>query len=286
MTMRDLPPPRFPLFSWILMLGIGLIACGDGEAPKESPAQATSSPSIPVITYSVVNQYPHDPQAFTQGLEFEGGYLYESVGLHGRSDLREYLPETGEIIRRKQLDPQFFAEGLTLLNDKIYQLTYKEKLGFVYSRSSFEELKRFPLPTAEGWGMTNNGEHIIYGDGSSRLYFLDTNSLTIVRQISVHGPRGPVENLNELEWINGYIYANQWQSEYILKIDPQTGAVKGRADLTELRRQAGIPEWHRARSDRDPEVLNGIAYDPDQDRLFITGKNWPYLFQIRLHESH
>lgn len=286
LIMKVLIAPLIPCFWLALFLGMGLVSCGEGESRQDKPAEKAPVARVPQITYSVVNQFPHDPEAFTQGLEYEGGYLYESVGLHGRSDLRKYRPETGEIAMRKQLDPQFFAEGLTLMNDKVYQLTYKEKMGFVYRKSDFQELKRFPLPTEEGWGMTNNGEHIIYGDGSRNLYFLDTNTLSIVHQISVHDPRGPVENLNELEWINGYLYANQWQTEFILKIDPQSGAVVGRVDLSELRRQAGIPAWNMARSDRDPEVLNGIAYDQEQDRLFVTGKNWPYLFQIRLHEGH
>ncbi len=273
-------PLRFNRLT-LFLLGFGLSACQEGNEGASDAVQ--SRPSIPVISYSVVNKFPHDPAAFTEGLEYEQGYIYESVGLHGRSDLRKYSLESGTIAQQHRLEPQYFAEGITIVEDKIYQLTYRERIGFIYRKSDFKEIGRFPIPTDEGWGMTNNGAEIIFGDGSDQLYFLDTANLQVQKTLSVFDHRGPVRHINELEWIKGYIYANQWQTEYILKIDPQTGEVVGRADFSDLRRQAGIPAWNMARSDRDPEVLNGIAYDRENDRVFITGKNWPHLFEIRFH---
>lgn len=176
---------------------------------------------------------------------------------------------------------KYFGEGLTVLNNKIYQLTYHEKTGFVYDLATLKQLQTFSFSNNEGWGMTNDGTNLIYGDGTSYLYYMDPATFREVRRIQVHDSYGPVESINELEYIKGYIYANQWQTDNIYKID-STGKVVGRADLSTLRERTGIPPLEAANTQGAPEVLNGIAYDAENNRIFVTGKYWPKLFEIRL----
>ncbi|NLZ44530.1 MAG: glutaminyl-peptide cyclotransferase [Clostridia bacterium] len=224
-------------------------------------------------TYVVINQFPHDPQAFTQGFLYSNGYFYEGTGLYGRSSLRKVKLETGEVIKERELTENLFGEGIALYKNKIIQLTWRENLGLVYDRESFAVLEVFSYPT-EGWGLAYDGKHLIMSDGSSTLTFLDPETFAPVRRIQVTSSRGPVENLNELEYIKGEIYANVWLTDYIVRIDPQTGRVTGWIDLSSL-----LPrETVRGVVD----VLNGIAYDHEQDRLFVTGKLWPFIFEIRL----
>ncbi len=224
-----------------------------------------------LYTYEVVNTYPHDETAFTQGLVVENDSLYESTGLYGDSSLRRVELLTGSILQMHLLPAEFFGEGLTLLDDRLIQLTWKSETGFVYDKNSFEVLQEFSYPT-EGWGITHNGSHLIMSDGTATLHFLDPGTFEAIHQIEVYGD-GAVTRLNELEYINGRIYANIWMEETIAIINPETGYVEGWIDLSGLRN----PE------DQDPyDVLNGIAYDETDDRLFVTGKRWPQLFEIQL----
>lgn len=222
-------------------------------------------------SYEVINTYPHDESAFTQGLVFENGSLYESTGLYGYSTLRRVALETGDILQMIMLPDEFFGEGLTCFDDRLIQLTWKSKTGFAYDKCSFDLLQEFSYST-EGWGITHDGTHLIMSDGTAILHFLDPETFEEVRQVAVYD-HGEVTRLNELEYIDGKIYANIWMEETIAIINPQTGQVEGWIDLSNLRN----PE------NQDPnDVLNGIAYDEDDDRLFVTGKRWSQLFEIRL----
>jgi len=234
---------------------------------------STNSNVIPVYTYKVVNTYPHDRSAFTEGLVFEDGFLYEGTGLHGRSTLRRVKFETGEILQICELPPQLFGEGVTIYGDKIIQLTWQSHIGFVYDKYNFKLLQEFNYPD-EGWGITHDGKHLIMSDGTSTLHFLDPETFEEIDQIEVYANDIPVTRINELEYIQGEIYANIWQTDRIARIDPLTGQVVGWIDLK------GIlsPEVDSETVD----VLNGIAYDAKNDRLFVTGKFWPKLFEIEL----
>jgi glutaminyl-peptide cyclotransferase len=222
--------------------------------------------------YRVVNVFPHDPQAFTQGLLYRDGYLYESTGLYGRSDLRRVRLETGEVLARRPIDPRYFAEGLADFGNRLIQLTWQENTGFIYELETFALIGTFSYP-GEGWGLTSDGERLIMSDGTAELRFLDPDTLAETSRVTVMQAGVPVDNLNELELIDGSVYANIWQSDEIVIIDPATGRVTGRIDMQGL-----LPPEVRARVD----VLNGIAWDEQGDRLFVTGKLWPSLFEIRL----
>jgi glutamine cyclotransferase len=225
-------------------------------------------------TYNIVNVYPHDKNAFTEGLVFEDGFLFESTGLYGNSTLRRVELETDKILQLYPLQSQFFGEGITIINNNLIQLTWQEHKGFVYDKYSFDLLQEFSYPT-EGWGLTNNGSLLIMSDGTANLYFLDPETLAKVGQVEVHD-NASVTGLNELEYVKGDVYANIFGEEKIAIINPQTGQVRGWIDL------AGIQNM----ANQDPNnVLNGIAYDRQGDRLFVTGKMWPQLFEIKLVPS-
>ena len=232
-----------------------------------------NSDTIPVYTYNIVNIYPHDPGAFTQGLVFENGVLYEGTGGFGNSTLRRVELETGAILQIRELSAQFFGEGITIYGNKIIQLTWQSNIGFVYDKNSFELLQGFNYST-EGWGITHDGERLIMSDGTSTLHFLDPETFEEIGQLEVFDNDGPVIRLNELEYIQGEIYANVWQTDRIARIAPETGQVIGWVELGGL----------LTTEDRlEPvDVLNGIAYDANTDRLFVTGKLWPKLFEIEL----
>ena len=234
---------------------------------------SANSNVIPVYSYKVVNTYPHDRSAFTEGLVFEDGVLYEGTGLRGYSNLRRVKLETGEILQICELLPQFFGEGVTIYGDKIIRLTWQSNIGFVYDKYSFKLLQEFNYPD-EGWGITHDGKHLIVSDGTSTLHFLNPDTFEEISQIEVSANNIPVTRINELEYIQGEIYANIWLTELIARIDPLSGQVIGWIDLK------GIlsPEDDSEAVD----VLNGIAYDPKNSRLFVTGKFWPKLFEIEL----
>ena len=222
-------------------------------------------------TYEVVKVYPHDEDAFTQGLVIDSGVLYEGTGLWGRSSLRRVDLETGSVEQVYSLPGDVFGEGITVFGDRIIQLTWRSHKGFVYDKGSFELLQEFSYPT-EGWGITNNGSLLIMSNGSANLYFLDPETFTKVGQVEVHD-NGPVTELNELEYINGEVYANVWGEDRIAVINPVSGQVTAWIDLTGIYTQEVT----------DPNsVLNGIAYDADGGRLFVTGKLWSQLFEIKL----
>jgi len=223
-------------------------------------------------SYEIVNTFVHDSNAFTQGLVYEDGFLYEGTGLNGRSSLRKVEMETGEILQQLNLKNEFFGEGITIFNDKIIQLTYRSNIGFVYDKKSFELLREFNYPT-EGWGITHDGENLIMSNGTPTLYFLNPDTFELTSRVAVFYKGSLLNNLNELEYINGKIYANIWNTDNIVIIDPQTGNVTGVIDLEGL-----LSPQER----KTAEVLNGIAYDQKNKRLFVTGKLWPKLFEIKL----
>lgn len=238
-------------------------------------ADVTASQDSPVSVYGyrTVNTYRHDPDAFTQGLTFTDGWLYEGTGRHGQSTLRRVELESGIVRQFHQLPDRFFGEGVAVFDNRIIQLTWQSGTGLVYNRRNFALLEEFSYST-EGWGITHDGKNLIMSDGSATLRFLDPETFTETGQVEVFDPDGPVTRLNELEYVKGEIYANVWQTDRIARIDPPTGRVTGWIDLTGLLR----PEEYAAPVD----VLNGIAYDAAADRLFVTGKLWPRLFEIEL----
>ncbi|MBN2316988.1 MAG: glutaminyl-peptide cyclotransferase [Sedimentisphaerales bacterium] len=224
-------------------------------------------------TYKIVNTFPHDRSAFTQGLVFENGVLYEGTGIEGHSELRKVELETGNVLQRVKLPDQYFGEGITIFKDRIIQLTYQSKVGFVYDKDSFELLREFTYPT-EGWGITHNGAQLIMSDGTPMLYFLDPETLKQINRMMVLDQDRPVWGLNELEYVNGEIYANVWPTNRVVRIAPESGKVIGWIDMEGI-----LPPEDRS---EEIDVFNGIAYDPDNHRLFMTGKYWPKLFEIKL----
>jgi len=228
-------------------------------------------------TYKIIESFPHDHNAYTQGLIVQDSILYESTGRYGKSSLRKVSLATGEVLKHIDLDSRLFGEGLTVFGDRLIQLTWKSLTGFVYDRESFEQKRTFSYAT-EGWGITHDGQSLIMSNGSSTLFFRDPDSFEETRRLDVSDNGIPVKNLNELEYVEGEIYANVWGSDRIAIISPRTGSVTGWVDLTGI-----ISSQDRM----DPEaVLNGIAYDDQNKRLIVTGKLWPYLFEIELVPSN
>jgi glutaminyl-peptide cyclotransferase len=227
----------------------------------------------PQQTFRVVKTYPHDKTAFTQGLEYRDGFLYEGTGLVGRSSLRKVRLDTGEVVQSFAVPQPFFGEGITVLPQQILQLTWQSQTGFVYDKATFRVLKSFTYP-GEGWGMTNDGKQIYMSDGTAQIRVWDSATLKETRRITVTDGGKPVTALNELEFVRGEILANVWQTDRIARISPADGKVLGWIDLSGI-----LPKAERVNSDA---VLNGIAYDAATDRLFVTGKLWPKLFEIRL----
>jgi glutaminyl-peptide cyclotransferase len=267
-------------FATLVMLC--LVSCNGGDKPASTEEPSSANPNVPAnIPYQIINTYPHDTSAFTEGLQFVDGKLYESTGNYGKSDFRITDLKTGTPEKKVPMDKKYFGEGLTVLNGKIYQLTYQEKTGFVYDAKTLKPEKTFTFNQGEGWGLTNDGKNLIMSNGSSNLFFLDPNTLQEVNRLGVTNQYGQVSNINELEYIKGYIYANQWQNDVIFKIDPSSGKVVGVVDMSKLREQTGIPQPDQMTGE-GPDVLNGIAYDSAQNKIYITGKNWPKLFEVKL----
>lgn len=237
------------------------------------PSQRKPAGPAPVAGYQVVRIYPHDPQAFTQGLVFLDGALYEGTGLPGRSTIRKVRLENGEVLQVQKLDPQYFGEGITVLGNRLFELTYKSEIGFEYDRVTFRRTGTFTY-RGEGWGLTHDGARLIMSDGTAFLRFLDPATLKETGRIQVRDGQTPVVYLNELEYIKGEVFANVWQTDRIARISPKTGAVIGWIDLKGLLNPRDAAQG--------AEVLNGIAYDAATDRLFVTGKLWPKLFEIKI----
>jgi len=230
--------------------------------------------AVPVWGVSVVHTYPHDRDAFTEGLFYLDGFLYESTGLNGQSSVRKVDLATGRVLQSRSLGPQYFGEGIVPWKDHLIQLTWQNHVGFVDDLASFRQLRQFSY-TGEGWALTQNSRQLIMSDGTPQLRFLDPATLKEVRRLTVTADGQPVKNLNELEWVKGEILANIWLTNFIARIDPATGKVTGWIDLTGLMNPAELGG--------DPDAIpNGIAYDAARDRLFVTGKRWPKLFEIKL----
>ena len=266
------PATLLILFIAILIGGVIYYAL----RPKEPSAEVTPAVPDPLtqnLSYEILATLPHDSTCYTQGLLIDNGIFYESCGLYGQSSLRLVDPATGTVQAETDLDASFFAEGLALLQDKLYQLTWRENTGFVYDASTFEQLRTFNYQT-EGWGLTTDGSALILSDGTNTLYWLDPGTMQVVRQVNVSYQGQSVEYLNELEFINGLIFANIYLTDTIVAVNPDDGNVVSLIDLTGLR-----PEQNQS---MQGEVLNGIAYDAINDKLYLTGKNWPSLYEIRL----
>jgi glutaminyl-peptide cyclotransferase len=228
--------------------------------------------AAPEYGYKIIHVFPHDRTAFTEGLEYRDGFLYESTGLEGKSVLRKVRLETGQPLQEIRLSPQIFGEGITMINSQIIQLTYKTEIGYVYDAATFHQLRTFTYK-GEGWSLTNDGKQIYMDDGSAQIRIWDAATLAEKKRLTVHEGVHPVDQLNELEWVKGEIYANIWHSDRLVRISPADGRVLGWIDLKGI-----LPGFDREGVD----VLNGIAYDPQGDRLFVTGKLWPKLFEIKV----
>lgn len=251
---------------YLLLLLVTVVPLAAQEAPAESPA-------IPTYSYEIVKTYPHDRKAFTQGLVYSNGFLYEGTGQNGQTTLRKVDLKSGTVLQLYELPPEYFGEGITIFGDKIIQLTWQSNTGFYYDKESFLPIDQFYYST-EGWGITHDGQRLIMSDGTATLHFLDPQTFQEIGQIEVRDEKGPVKGLNELEYVNGEIFANVWPSERIARISPATGKVTGWIDLT------GLLGYYKDSGQVD--VLNGIAYDSKSGRLFVTGKYWPKLFEIKL----
>lgn len=239
-----------------------------------SDAAAAEDPPIPVYTYKIVHTYPHDSKAYTEGLFYLNGFLYESTGLEGHSSIRKVELTTGKVLLSREIPAEYFGEGITYWGNRLIGLTWKSQVGFTFNLHTFAPLGRFTYP-GEGWALTRNDHEIIMSDGTSDLRVLDPKTLREVRRIHVTAHGRPVDQLNELEWVQGTILANIWQTDRIARIDPGTGNIVAWIDLTGL-----LPK--PSPIDPVPEVLNGIAYDAATDRLFVTGKLWSKLYEIRI----
>ena len=252
-------------------------------APTPQPTAAVlRSPLVispQAFTYQIIASYPHDPEAWIEGLVYSDGVLFESTGEPGRSSVREVELATGKIVRKHMLDGVFYGEGLAQVGNHLVQLTWKNQIGFVYDANTFEQISTFQY-AHEGWGLAYNGKELTVSDGTATLRFFDPDKLTEVRRVQVTDSDKPVVMLNELEWMNGEVLANIWQTDLIARIDPQTGVVTGWINLAGLLSDKDRAEAQQA--GRVIDVLNGIAYDAKQDRLFVTGKLWPKLFEIKL----
>jgi glutaminyl-peptide cyclotransferase len=226
-----------------------------------------------LFSYKILNTYPHRIDAYTQGLVYENGLIYEGTGTWGQSRLMKYELGSEELLGEHHIPAHFFGEGIEVFGDKLIQLTYKSQTGFIYDKNTFEKLREFKYPYSEGWGITFDGEKFIMSDGSHNLYFLDTEYLTEIGRVEVYDNNGMIDRINELEYVDGFVYANVYFQDYVICIDPKTGKVLEKIDLSNL-----LPVM-----DRHPklDVLNGIAYNPDKGTFYVTGKNWPKLFELK-----
>jgi glutamine cyclotransferase len=257
------------------MAGLTSVALGASHFYGAAVRAQAPAPGLPMYGYTVVRTYRHDANAFTQGLQYLDGVLYEGTGLNGRSSIRKVKFETGEVLQLRVTRPEHFGEGITIWNGNLIQLTWQSGLAFVYDRATFEPRRTFTY-VGEGWGLTHDAANLIMSDGTDALRFLDPKTFKEIRRVRVTAMGAAVPRLNELEYVKGEILANVWQTDYVARIDPTTGHVVGWIDLRGL-----LTARERAATD----VLNGIAYDESGDRLFVTGKLWPKLFEIKLQPA-
>jgi glutaminyl-peptide cyclotransferase len=260
----------------LLVAGCGKKSDATSAAAPARPAPRASDPPPRAYGYEVVNVFPHDRAAFTQGLVYLKGLWIEGTGLHGASAVRKVEPATGRVLAETRLSAQYFGEGLTVLDGRIFQLTWQNHRGFIYDLSTLTREAEFTY-TGEGWGLATDGRALILSDGTHEIRFLDPKTFKVTRTIGVFRAGQPLAHLNELEFIRGEIYANLWQTDTIARIDPADGRLLGLIDFSGL-----LPPGDRR---ADTDVLNGIAYDEAGDRLFVTGKNWPKIFEVRLREK-
>ncbi len=268
------------IFFLISILSI-FAACNNDDTPETDPTVTPETIAAPVqLSYNIANIYPHDTSAFTQGLYFYNGKLYEGTGEIGTSSLRITDIKTGKVEKKHVLSgDDIFGEGITILNNKIYQLTWLNNIVYVYDIKNIDQpIQTFKWPY-QGWGITHNGTDLIISDGSANIYFVNPNDFKVKSTLQVRDNNGPVSQLNELEYIDGYLYANVWQTDSIIKIDPQSGHIVGKMDLPNLLNQYAPNEIIPGKTD----VLNGIAYDSSSKKLYITGKRWPKLFELTLN---
>ncbi|PVD50605.1 glutamine cyclotransferase [Terrimonas sp.] len=268
----------------ILFMVILASACNNNADKKPEIQTTEPSNNIPApsaVSYTVVNIYPHDTAAFTQGLIYYNNNLYEGTGQKKESTLRLVDLTTGRVENKVDINPEWFGEGITILNDTIYQLTWQDHVVLVYTLKDMKLVKQFKW-TNEGWGITHDNTNLIISDGTDKLYYVRPSDFKLMKVISVSNNLGPVNNLNELEYIDGFIYANQWETDYILKIDPSSGFVKGVLDFSNaLKKLANIN--YEKEAVEEGAVLNGIAWDAAGGRMFVTGKRWPKLLEIKMH---
>ena len=260
---------------------IRAIVYSDGQSFTITNSFDIYSDSTPKLyKYEIINEFRHDNKAYTQGLEFYDNVLYESTGLNGKSSLRKVNYRTGEVLKSIKIDNEYFAEGITILNDKIYQLTWKNQIGFIYN-TDLEIMNTFEYGNSiQGWGLCNDGEYIYKSDGTNKIWLLDKDTLEEISYIEVMTNKSKIKNINELEYINGKIYANTYQlnRDVVIIINPKNGTVEGVIDFTGIR--------DLVKKSPDLDVMNGIAYNPKTDRLYVTGKNWDKLFEIQLVENN
>ncbi len=265
----------------VFLITIASCNNNDGSSSGEGEAPLNKVPAPAQVSYSVLNIFPHDTLAFTQGLIFHNNRMYEGTGQKGASSLRIVDLTTGKIEKRVDLEPDLFGEGITILNDTLYQLTWENHLVLVYDVKKLKLIRKIYW-NREGWGITHDNENLIISDGTDKLYFVHPGDFRLLKTISVYNHLGPVNNLNELEYINGFVYANQWETNYILKIDPASGVVAGVLDFTNALKKFANINYDRKTS-TEGAVLNGIAWDSATQRLFVTGKLWPKLLEIRMN---
>jgi glutaminyl-peptide cyclotransferase len=265
-----IPRLRLPGYLWIILCGLSAVA---QTAPDSAAPGVPGTSQAPVYGFRVIEQKPLSRANFVQGLQILDGQLYLSSGRYGESRLLRYRLADGALLDGRQVDAMLFAEGLTVLGERIYQLTWLSTLVLVYNKSDLRPLEYFKIP-GQGWGLTHNGSELIYSDGSDQIHFMSPEARIIHRSIAVRENGLPVESLNELEWIDGQIWANVWRTNRIVIIDPESGEVRGSIDLSGL-----LPEEERM---EDTDVLNGIARDPADGAIWVTGKRWPWLYRIEL----
>jgi glutaminyl-peptide cyclotransferase len=270
------------LFVFVLVLFT--LSCNNSEDKvSDKPVENVSSsvPEASAIPYTIVNVYPHDTSAYTQGLEVYKGILLESTGRYGFSSLRKVDPVSGKVVQVKKMDSRIFGEGLTVLRDTIYQLTYREHVIYVYDPKDFRLIRQMNW-SSEGWGITNNGKSLMITDGSEKIYIVEPSNLKLEKVISVSDNLGPLNNLNELEYVNGHIYANRYGNNFIVKIDLANGHVIGKMDFTDILKKYSKADITYINNNADEAVLNGIAWDTVKKKMYITGKLWPNLFELQM----
>jgi glutamine cyclotransferase len=272
-------------FASFMLIITCIAACRDSSGPSENSnttAETTVNNEAPVINYTILNVLPHDKDSYTEGFLMHNGKLFESSGApEGNDKTRSIVgivdPVTGNIAVKVELDRKiYFGEGITILGDKLYQLTWTNKKGFIYDLKTFKKIGEFTFPSKEGWGMTTDGSSLIMSDGSSNLTYLDPVTFKTNRIVGVTDNNGPVGNINELEFVNGNILANIYQTPYIIRIDPNSGKVLGKADFSNLEKEVKL-------KNPDVDYMNGIAWDSAKNKIYITGKLWPNMYEVRLN---